>query len=136
MATPTKLAYQEQATSGATPLSGAGATAQIFPAQSVAGPSATLPTVTAQGGGARNLCNYLTDLVINNTNTTSTVVQILDGTTVIWTAFVPSNATSTAAPFNFTTPLKGSPNTAMSIKQLSAGAIVWSAGGFVAGANL
>lgn len=131
MATPTTIRFQIQASAQGTALSGAGATQQIFPAQQVVGPSSGLSTVVG-GAGTRNLCNFLTDLVIHNTNTTASVVTILDGSTVIWAGFVPSDGVTANAPIHFTTPLRGSPNTAMSIKQVSASALLWNAQGFVA----
>lgn len=130
MATPTTIRYQIQASALGTALSGAGASAQMFAAQSITGPSAGLPTVV--GGGIRNLCIFLTDLVIQNTNATASIVSILDGSTVIWAGFVPSDAVTGNAPIHFQTPLRGSPNTAMSIKQTSASALLWNAQGFVA----
>ena len=75
MATPTTLRYQWQATSGTTALSTTTATLLI------AG-----QTQTDLTGGTRQLRNYLTDLSLINLNgTVSTLVSILDGSTVIWT---------------------------------------------------
>ena len=117
-----------QATSGVTPLASASVT-QVFPAQVVTGPSASLITVTAQGGGARKLIIYVTDIVLSNSAGTAAVVSILDGSTVIFAINMP--ATSSIAVVDFTTPLHGTAGNALSIQSASASAnINWTVTGY------
>ena len=129
MATPTTLRYQWQATSGTTALATTTATLLI------AG-----QTQTDLTGGTRQLRNYLTDLSLVNLNATvSTLVSILDGSTVIWTGYADhNNASTVAVPFivNFTTPIHSSPGNALYIQCNTTGAtLYWSAQGFSATAN-
>lgn len=117
--TPTKLGYQQQSTSGTAGVVDTNLH-QVFPAQ---GP---------------NLCNYLTDLQVYATAGASLyTVTILDGATPIFVANVNAASITAIAPYSFTTPLKGSPNTPMNIRFNSAApTAVWNAQGFVAAANL
>lgn len=124
-----------QSTQGATGISGAGSSATILAAQQITANSQKLPTVLPNAA-SRQLCIYLVSLQLANNNTTATVVNILDGGTVIWSGTVPSNAVTQPNDIFFDPPLRGSPNTAMTIQQVSAGALVWSAQGFVGGTNL
>ena len=124
-----------QSSSGATALSGAGASGTISSAQQITANSQKLPTVLPNAS-SRQLCTYLVSLVLNNTNTTASVVNILDGATVIWSGAVPSNAVTQPNDIYFDPPLKGSPNTAMTIQQVSGSALIWSATGFLGGTNL
>lgn len=108
----------------------------MFPAQQVAAQSgASNPNVaTAE---PRNLCNYLTDLQLFSSAGTGAIITILDGANVIFTIVLPPNTMQQPAPVRFTTPLKGSPNTAMSIQSSTASATYrWNAQGFVAAAAL
>jgi hypothetical protein len=128
MATPAQR-IPLNATSGTTGISDTNSHA-VFPAQQVAGPSQSLGTVLP-GAGTRNLKIFCTDLTLSNTAAVATVVSILDGSTVIFA----TNMLATQGPlvFNFTTPLVGSPNTAMNIKCVTGSAgIVWSAQGYAA----
>jgi hypothetical protein len=124
-----------QSSSGATALSGAGASGTISAAQQIIANSQKLPTVLPNAS-SRQLCTYLVTLVLNNTNTTASIVNVLDGATVIWSGAVPSNAVTQPNDIFFDPPLKGSPNTAMTIQQVSGSALIWSATGFLGGTNL
>lgn len=130
--TPTTLRFQQQATSGATGPSDTNAH-QIFPAQGT-----TETGAVTNIGKNRSLCNYLTDLQVYAVAGASLyTVSILDGITVIWTSSLNAPSLTPIAPYSFTTPLKGSPNTAMFIKFNSGTpSPVWNAQGFVAAANL
>jgi len=82
-----------------------------------------------------NKKHYLTDLHIVNTHASvSTLVSILDGTTVIWTGYVPAiTAALQVAPLivQFSTPLSNTVGASISIKANTTGAnIYWSATGF------
>jgi len=124
--TPTTTRYQWQSTSGTTALTTTTAT-QIAPAVST----------TDYNGNTIGSRNYVTDLVVSNTSTTvSTTVSILDGSTVIWTAYAPNVPSGTqVAPLiiNLTTPMRGSAGNALSIKLGTTSAnVYWSAQGFYA----
>jgi hypothetical protein len=77
----------------------------------------TLTTTTAsaaKAAGAAGIRNYLTGLTLSNSAATATLVQVLDGATVIWQAQL---AASQAAFFvAFETPLRGTAATAMNVK--------------------
>ena len=121
-----------QSTQGATGLSGAGATGVINAAQTITSNSQSLGTVLPNSS-SRQLCNYLVTLTLANTNTTASIVEVMDGgSTIIWTGYIPSDASVQPNPMTFDPPLKGSPATAMNIRQVSASALVWSASGFAA----
>ena len=129
MATPAQR-IPLQATSGVTPLASATAV-QVFPAQIVTGASASLITVTAQGGGARKLRIFVTDIILTNSAGTAAVVSILDGLTVIFAANLP--ATSSQVVVDFTTPLVGTAGNTLSIQSSSASAnINWTITGYAA----
>ncbi len=127
--------YPFQSTSGSTALSGAGASGTISSAQQITANSQKLGTVLPNAS-SRQLCTYLVSLVLNNTNTTASVVNVLDGANIIWSGSVPSNAVTQPNDIYFDPPLRGSPNTAMTIQQVSASALIWSATGFLGGTNL
>ena len=127
--------YPFQSTSGATGLSGAGASATISAAQTVTANSQGLSTVLPNAS-SRQLCTYLVSLVLNNGNTTASVVHVLDGANIIWSGTVPSNAVTQPNDIYFDPPLRGSPNTAMTIQQVSGSSLFWSATGFLGGTNL
>jgi hypothetical protein len=88
---------------------------------------------TAAGTGLRN---YLTGIQISNTSATATVLNVLDGSTVINSIHLPGTSTSlqeTPYLYNFETPLRGSANTAMNVQCVTGGASVYvNAQGFVA----
>lgn len=98
----------------------------------------TTPTIMAAAAGV-GLANYLDSMqLINASATVPTVVTILDGATVIWTGYLPCTVvglnTLQAVPVRvvFQNPLKGSANTALSIKLGTTGAAVyWSAQGHI-----
>lgn len=129
MATPTTLRNQWQVTNGTTAL--ATTTAVTLNAGQ---------TQTDINGGTRQLRNYLTDLYLyNNNGTTATLVNILDGSTVIATFFA-DNVTAAGVGFplifNFTTPLHSSPGNALNLQCVTSGAtIYYTASGFFATAN-
>ena len=121
-----------QATSGVTPLASASAT-QVFPAQQIAavGGATGNPNVTNTGAEPRSLRSYVTDIVLSNSAATAAVVSILDGASVIFAVNMP--ATSSSITVNLTTPLRGSPNTALNIQSSSASAnINWVVTGYAA----
>jgi hypothetical protein len=104
--------YQQANTNG-TPVTTA-TTAQLFP---------------AAGAGLRN---YLVNLHVFNTGAAGTGIQILDGATVIWDGQIGANG---QALIHFIgTPLRGTANTAMSIKTVLGTTISvnYSAQGYVA----
>lgn len=128
MATPAQR-IPLNATSGTTGISDT-ASHQVFPAKTVTAASQALPTVLPNAS-SRALKNYLTDLTLGNTAAVATVVSILDGANIIWSTNVA--ASSGPLSFNFTTPLVGSPNTAMNIQAVTGSAgIVWGAQGYAA----
>ena len=114
-----------QANDGGAGLATAAST-QLFAAQSVAtGGGAT------NIGGSRNLRIYLTDLVLSNSSATAAIVQILDGLTVVASFWV--GASSPPYSIDFSTPVRGTANTAMNIKSSTASAtIFYTATGYAA----
>lgn len=81
---------------------------------------ATTTSTALKAAGAAGVRNYCTGVQLyNNSATVSTTVSILDGSTVIWTGFLP--ATTAALPVVavhavFPTPLRGTAATAMNIQ--------------------
>ncbi len=122
--------YPFQSTQGATGLSGAGSSATISAAQTVTANSQGLPTVLP-GAASRQLRTYLVSLQLNNSNTTASVVNVKDGANIIWSGSVPSNAVTQPNDIYFDPPLRGSPNTAMTIQQVSGSALLWAAQGYL-----
>jgi hypothetical protein len=90
---------------------------------------ATTTSTALKAAGAASTRNFVTGAQIyNNSATTSTLVSILDGATVLWTGFLP--ATTAALPIvptrvTFATPLRGTAATAMNIQLGTAGASVF-----------
>ena len=125
MSTYSSTRYIWSSTSGTTPLSTTTSTL-VNAAQST----------TDYNGNTIKLRNYLTDLSFVNNSSTATAISILDGSTVIWTGFADHNPSAQPAVpvvVNLTTPLKGSPNTALNVQLGTTGAgVYWSASGFVA----
>jgi hypothetical protein len=125
MSTYSTTRYIWSSTSGTTPLSTTTSTL-VNTAQST----------TDYNGNTIKLRNYLTDLSFVNNSSTATAISILDGSTVIWTGYADHNPSAQPAVpvvVNLTTPLKGSPNTALNIQCATTGAgVYWSASGFVA----
>jgi hypothetical protein len=98
-----------QATSGSTPL-------------------ATTTSTAIKAAGASGVRNYCTGLQLVNTSTSvATAVYIEDGSTIIWSGFLPeATATSqTQVNVEFRTPLKGTAATAMNIVLGTTGASVY-----------
>ena len=122
--------YPFQSTQGATGLSGAGASATISAAQKITANSQGLSTVLPNAS-SRALRTYLVALQLNNSNTTASVVNIQDGGTTIWSGYVPSDAVTQPNDIYFDPPLRGSPNTAMTIQQVSGSALLWAAQGYL-----
>lgn len=89
----------------------------------------TNTTPVALTAAATNARNYLTGIqIINTSASVGSVVTVKDGTTVVWTGFVPlSSATSPMVPVivNFETPIKGSANTALNFVVNTTGANVF-----------
>jgi len=128
MATPAQL-IPLNATSGATGINDTNAH-QMFPAQQITSGAQGLYTVMA-GAANRQLKIFLTDLTLGNTSAVATVVSVLDGGTTIWSTSVAASSGPVA--MNFTTPLVGSPATAMYIKcATGSSGIVWGAQGYAA----
>lgn len=88
----------------------------------------TAVEIVAARAGARN---YLAGLQISNTHATvGTLVQVLDGSTVIWQFYVSPLLAETAV---FPVPLMGSPATSLSVKCVTNGSSVFvNAQGFAA----
>lgn len=86
-------------------------------------------TAVVLKAASTNARNYVTGLQIVNTSAVvSSVVTVQNGTTVIWTGFVPATtAALQVVPVNieFKTPLKGSFGTAMNFKVNTTGASVF-----------
>lgn len=95
-------------------------------------------TVMAAAPGA-GLSNYLDSIqMINASANVPTVVTILDGSTVIWTGYLPCTVVglntlqAVPVPVVFQNPIKATANTALSIKLATTGAAVyWSAQGHI-----
>lgn len=76
------------------------------------------------------LRNYMTSLQVTNSSATGSEVGVRDGLagTVLWRGFVPAGATISVT---FSTPLRGSVNTAMGLQNVGAvSAIYFNAQGF------
>ena len=69
----------------------------------------TADTAVIASGGA-GVRNYVTGVTLVNSSATATVVELKDGSTVIWRGYAPANGTSSA---QFLTPLKGTAATAI-----------------------
>lgn len=119
-----------QATSGVTPLASA-SPAQVFAGQQIAALGVN-PTVSNTGAEPRPLRIYITDIILTNSAATAAVVTLVDGASnVIFAANMP--ATSSQIVANMTTPLRGTPNTALNIQSSSASAnINWTIVGYAA----
>jgi len=88
-------------------------------------------------GNVTNNKNFLTDLYFINTSSTPTVVQIIDAgsSAVLMNLYAPASSTVPTV-INLTTPVAGTPNSALQIKAVTTGAnIYWAASGFIATAN-
>lgn len=76
----------------------------------------------AAGSGVKNM---LSGLILANSSAVETNVQVLDGSTVIATLFVPAKST---VGFNFNVQLIGTANTAMNVKNVTTGASIIATG--------
>jgi hypothetical protein len=86
----------------------------------------TLTTTTAaaaKAAGAAGVRNYVTDIVVQNTNATATTFIVLDGATAIWTISLPASMTQPLT-FGFRIPLKGTAATALNVNCGTTGANV------------
>jgi len=87
----------------------------------------------AAGTGLRN---YLTGVQISNNSATASVLNVMDGATVINSIHLPATSTSLQEQpylYNFETPLMGTANTAMNVQCVTTGASVYvNAQGFIA----
>ncbi len=78
------------------------------------------------GAGLRN---YITDVTLSNSSAAAVLVQIKDGSTVIWQAHVPAGGTVTK---EFSVPLKGTAATAVNVNVAVATTTMYvSLGGFI-----
>ena len=94
-------------------------------------PITTATTVALQAAGGANMRNYCTAIQYQNTGTTATEIQILDGSTVVWDGYA-SASMSLPATIEFPTPIHGTAVTAMNLKVVTAGAnLIVSAQGYV-----
>ena len=89
---------------------------------------ATTTSTALKAAGATGVRNYCTGLQLFNSSTTvATTVTILDGSTVIWTGYLPEATATSLTPtvVEFRTPLKGTAATAMNIQLGTTGASVY-----------
>jgi hypothetical protein len=88
--------------------------------------TAATQLLPAQGAGLRN---YITSLLVTNDHSTQdTRVDILDGTTLLWTGFAAHGGGGYS--MTFPSPLRGSPNTAVNVQCSIAAQVRASAAGF------
>ena len=89
--------------------------------------------VALNAAGAANIRNYCTGLQLMNSSATGTVVEIEDGSTVIWQTYLPASMTFPYT-VTFNTPLHGTAATAMNIIcGTSVASIYYSAQGYQSG---
>ena len=89
--------------------------------------------VALNAAGAANIRNYCTGLQLMNSSATATVVEIEDGSTVIWQTYLPASMTFPYT-VTFNTPLHGTAATAMNIIcGTSVASIYYSAQGYQSG---
>ena len=126
--------YQNFATAGTSPLVNTTAV-QIAAAPTIPISGGVNPTILG-GATSQKMQIFLTDLDLSNGGTTGTVVQLLDGSTIIWAYYLPSNAVAAPSHFNFQSPLHTSPGNALSIVAVTTGSSVqWNASWFVDNLN-
>ena len=127
---PSAYRYQSFATAGTSPLGNTTAV-QIAAAPTIPISGAANPTILNKAT-TQNMQIFLTDLDLSNGGTTGTVVQLLDGVSIIWAYYLPSNAVAAPSHFQFLVPLHTSPGNALSIVAVTTGSSVqWNAGWFV-----
>lgn len=78
----------------------------------VATPVTTTTAIVLRTAGGTNIRNHLTNIQLINTSATAGAVSVQDGTTVIWSTWLPATMT-TPVNFTFDTPLRGTANTAL-----------------------
>lgn len=78
----------------------------------IASPITNTTATAIKAAGAANVRNYLTGLQFMNTSATASIITIQDGSTVIWTGYMPASMTAMQS-IIFTTPLRGSAATAL-----------------------
>lgn len=76
----------------------------------------------AGGSGVKNM---LSSIVLVNSSAVNTVVEILDGAAIIGYAYAPANSMSGVT---FNTPLRGSANTALNVRNVTTAANVYATG--------
>lgn len=74
----------------------------------------TATTAVIKTAGATGIRNYLTGIQLQNTSASPCVVQIADGSTVLWSVSLPANMVNILV-VDFQTPLRGSSATAINI---------------------
>jgi hypothetical protein len=87
--------------------------------------------IVLKATGGASLRNYVTGIQMKNVGAVDTEVVIKDGSTVIWRGFLKANMI-TGDVINFTTPLRGTLNTAMNFACLTAANVYISAQGYQA----
>lgn len=84
----------------------------------------TATTVAAAAFAAvASVRNYVTSVSVVNTGGSATMIEILDGSTVIWFGFV--EATTGKQALSFPTPLKGSVNSAINVRSATSTSSVY-----------
>ncbi len=80
--------------------------------------------IAAKTAAAAGIRNYVTGLQVQNTNATATEFLVLDGATPLYRGYLPANQVD-CVEVNFSTPLRGSPATALNIQCATTGAAVY-----------
>lgn len=105
-----------------------------------AGAIADTNAVALAAAGGAGVYNYLSAIQLSNTDATvGTIVQVLDGATVLWQFYLAPQIAATAGQNGvavvFPVPLKGSANTALNVKCVTTSAEVYAnAQGFTSNA--
>lgn len=95
----------------------------------VASPITVNTAVAMKAAAGANIRNYVTGFTAYNNSATASVISIQDGTTVVYTDYLPANG---AIRVTFPTPLRGTANTAMNVVLATAATSTYvSAQGFV-----
>lgn len=95
----------------------------------VATPVTTTTAVVLRTAGAASIRNHVTAIQLINTSATAGAVSIQDGTTVIWSTWLPANMTA-PCDFVFDVPLRGTAATAINFVANAAMNIFVSAQGY------
>ncbi len=80
----------------------------------------TNTAAAARAAGAAGVRNYVTAVQYQNTSTTASEIQILDGTTAIWRGQAPASMTQPAV-IALPTPLRGTAATALNVQLVTTG---------------